>query len=79
MDFYSCWLAESDEAKQIHVIHDLLHVTNSIYIDFTDEMINRFCPKEDNEKFHGFLKEESRMLCESMTQDLAKVIHDRLK
>lgn len=79
MDFYSCWLACSEYEKGLHVVHDLLHVPNSIYVDFAEECINRLCPSNQAEKFNGSMMEASRMYCESMTQDLAKAIYEKFR
>jgi hypothetical protein len=77
MDFFSGWLTESDYAKGLHVVHDLLHIANSVYVDFAETAITNLAG--DEKHTNGFLMEESRMRCESMTQDLAKAIYDRFR
>lgn len=79
MDFYSVWLTETDYNKGLHVVHDLLHVTNSIYVDYAEGVIGRLCTKEEAPRYHAQIFEESRMLCEGMTQDLAKAIFERFR
>lgn len=79
MDFYSAWLLETDYAKGLHVVHDLLHITNSVYVDYAESSIEQLCTKDDAPRFHAHLFEESRIRCESMTQDLAKAIYDQFK
>lgn len=77
MDFYGCWLLCTDYDKGLHVVHDLLHIPSSIYVDYAEGCIKRLCPEEDTPKFRDHMLEESRMRCESMTQDLAKAIYGR--
>jgi hypothetical protein len=79
MDFYGAWLLETHEDKTLHVIHDLLHIPTSVYVDYAERTMNMLCPREANEQFHAHMMEESRIYCESMTQDLAKAIYDRFK
>lgn len=79
MDFYSPWLLGSSYDKGWHVVHDLLHISNSIYVDFAEDCINRLCSKDDAPKYNAHLMEESRIRCESMTQDQAKAIFDRFR
>lgn len=71
MDFYSSWLNQSANDKALHVIHDLLHIPTSVYVDFAEDKISRLC---SDETFRKSLMEDSRMYCESMVQDLAKSI-----
>lgn len=79
MDFYAAWLMCDDYSKGLHIVHDLLHIPNSVYVDFAEDCINRLCPAAQAEKFNGHMMEESRIRCESMTQDLAKAIYDRFR
>lgn len=68
MDFFGGWFLATPEDKQLQVVHDLLHINSSIYVDFAE---NAFDNIADSEQSKGFLKESSRMYCESMTQDMA--------
>ena len=77
MEFYSPWLLGSDESKSLNVIHDLLHVANSVYVDYAEDCFNRLCPADENPKLRNVIYDESRIRCESMTEDLAKAIYDR--
>ncbi|CAN5508060.1 hypothetical protein BH10ACI2_BH10ACI2_04240 [soil metagenome] len=79
MTFYSAWLTCTEEAKTLHVVHDLLHIANCPYVDFAEEVIRNLLPKVENERFYGYLMEQSRFQCESMTQDLAKAIYERFR
>lgn len=77
LDFYSVWFICSRREKQLHVIHDLLHVANSVYVDWAEDNIRYFCPKDDDKAMHKRLMEDSRERCESITQDLAKAIYSK--
>jgi hypothetical protein len=77
MRFYSAWLIDSDRGKALYVVHDLLHITNAVYVDYAEEQIQNLCKKSEAPQFHSLLMEESRMRCESMTQDLAAAIYER--
>jgi hypothetical protein len=79
LTFYSSWLAHTDYDKGHHVVHELMHIPTSVYVDYAERTMNRLCPREANEQFHAHMMEESRIYCESMTQDLAKAIYDRFK
>ncbi len=79
MEFHSIWLIATDYDKGMHVVHDLLHIPTSVYVDYAEGCINRLCPEEQAEKFNAHMMEESRIRCESMTQDLAKVIYERFR
>lgn len=74
MQFFSGWLLEQDSKKQMDVVHDLYHITTSVYVDWAENTIKTLCPDNEAEKFNKVLLEESRMRCESMTQDLAFTI-----
>src|SRR4051794_11816349 len=57
MSFYSAWLTQTEEAKALHVVHDLLHIANCPYVNFAEDCIQNLLPKNENEKFHGYLME----------------------
>jgi hypothetical protein len=77
--FYSAWLTESYREKSLHVVHDLLHITNSVYVDYAEGQMDKLCTKDDTPAFHATIMEESRMRCEAMTQDLAVAIFERFQ
>lgn len=79
MDFYSVWLLEPEYDKGLHVVHDLLHIPNSVYVDYAEGVMGRLCTKEEAPRHHAQIFDESRMKCEAMTQDLAKAIYERFR
>ena len=74
MSFNAGWLLERPEHKQEMVIHDLLHISTSVYVDYAHGTFKRLCPEDEAKKFNEHILEESRMRCESMVQDLAHSI-----
>lgn len=79
IEFFSCWLLESDYDKGFHVVHDLLHIPTSVYVDYAEEQIKRLCPESEAPKFNDLMLEESRVRCESMVQDLAHAIYKKFR
>lgn len=74
MSFNASWLLELPEQKQEMVIHDLLHISTSVYVDYAEATLKQLCPKDEARKFNEHILEESRIRCESMVQDLAHSI-----
>ena len=74
INFYSAWLSESPEAKQTHIVHDLLHGFTSPAIDYAINQFNLLCPIDEAEKFNKSINQQMSILCESVTQDLAYAI-----
>lgn len=77
IDISATWLALPDEEKEMHIIHELVHLSNCPYADFVDELVYNAFPKDENPKLHDYLIEQSRRELEGMTQDLAWAIYQR--
>lgn len=74
LDFYGTFFVESKQAQELHIIHELLHVSSSIYVDWAEGSFRQLAPEGT---LRDKLIEDSRIYCESWTQDLARVIYDR--
>lgn len=79
INFYSSWFVERAEVKQEHIVHDLLHGFTSIFVDYVQNQIDILCPSNEAEKFNQTMHQQMRILCESMTQDLAFAIMNQIK
>ena len=78
LTFFLGWL-ESDSNRRLDmVVHDLIHSSTCILADYVRDEIKRLLPKDEAPKYHSAILNELEERHESMTQDLAHVITQRL-
>ena len=74
MKYYSGWFTEPEKDKWMHVIHDMLHIHNSAYMDFVEDYFDVSTKDKDDKVLYNVLIEQSRLYNESAIQDLAMSI-----
>lgn len=74
IDFFSCWLNEREDAKAMHVVHELLHGFVAVLADYAGNSFDTLCPEETDEKFNKHLYAELKQRHEAVVQDLAFAI-----
>lgn len=81
LNFYPRFLDNdnSPELRREQVIHDLLHITLGVISDYATDEIRRLIPEDEAPKYRATVVEELEHRCESVTQDLALMIHAKLK
>lgn len=77
LTFYPQFLSEGDQ-KAEHIIHDLLHGFTSVLANYAYDTISLLVPPEDAPKFRESLLDELRIRHESMVQDLAHCLRQKL-
>ena len=78
LEIYCAWLDESPEDKLKHLTLELLHIHLNLIADYARQKLDELCTAEEAPKFNKALRDELTMRTESATQDLAKVITERL-
>lgn len=71
------WLNQSDEARSLQILHELLHIPLSVLADYAVEEIERAVPESEAPKYNGALIAELARRTESATQDLAVSIYNQ--
>lgn len=74
LTFGSHFLDETHEGKQNKLIHDLLHIYDSVIYDRAYDIIDEILPADADKKLKKVYFEMLRERRESVTQDLAQLI-----
>lgn len=74
MNVYASWLDQTEELKRELLIHELMHLYIAPLSDYARDTLKLLCPKEDAAKFNASLIEQVRERCESVTQDLTRMV-----
>jgi hypothetical protein len=78
LTFYPGYFDASPTDRRMSVIHDLLHCITSILADYVRDEIKRLIPEDEAPKYRGAVLDELCRRHEAMTQDLARMINERL-
>jgi hypothetical protein len=75
LDFYSCWLTQSDYMKRDNIIHECIHFNVNHLFNEARSAVKIL--GGDDEKLKDYAYEQLRMAVESVTQDLSHAIHNK--
>ncbi len=78
LTFYPSFFDARPPERRMMVIHDLLHCVTKVFMDYAREEIERLLPDDEAPKYRGAVLDELTRRHEAMTQDLARLINERL-
>ncbi len=73
MNVYASWLDQTEDFKRESLTHELMHLYVAPLADYARDMV-KLLIADDAPKFHKATKEQIRERCESVTQDLTRLI-----
>lgn len=76
--FYPAFFDSTESERRMMTIHDLLHCITAVMADYACEELKRLLPEDDAPNYRGAVLDELERRAESVTQDLARIIHERL-
>lgn len=76
MNVYASWLDQTEEFKREALVHELMHLFVAPLSDYARDTLKLLCPENEAEKFSKSIIEQLRERCESVTQDLTRLMLD---
>jgi hypothetical protein len=74
MQVYACWLDQSEEFKRESLVHELMHLFVAPLSDYAKAMLKILIPEEEASKFSKSTVAQITERCDSVTQDLTRLI-----
>jgi hypothetical protein len=74
LNIYASWLEQTEEFKHEALVHELIHLFVAPLSDYAHDMVKLLVPADEAEKFNKATVEQVRERCESVTQDLTRLI-----
>lgn len=76
LNVYASWLEQTEEFKRESLIHELMHLFIAPLSDYARDVVKLLVPANEAEKFNRSVIEQVRERCESVTQDLTRLMLD---
>jgi hypothetical protein len=76
LTIYASWLEQTEEFKREALTHELMHLFIAPLSDYARDTIKLLIPPDEAEKFSKAMVEQIRERCESVTQDLTRLVLD---
>lgn len=77
IDFFTGWINERDEAKRMHIVHELIHGFIAPMADYASHTFDILASEDNEPKLNQTVNDELRVRHESATQDLAFAIYKK--
>jgi hypothetical protein len=74
MNVYASWLEQTEEFKRESLIHELMHLFIAPLSDYARDIVKLLVPEDEAEKFHKATVSMMSERCESVTQDLTRLV-----
>ena len=74
MCIYASWLDQTEEFKREALVHELMHLFVAPLSDYARDTFKLVVPQDEADKFSKSITEQIRQRCESVTQDLTRLV-----
>jgi hypothetical protein len=74
MNVYASWLDQTEEFKREGLVHELMHLFVAPLSDYARDMLRLLVPESEAQKFNNATLKQIEERCESVTQDLTRLV-----